>query len=171
MNKKYCLLFRYALEKRVKRYLYASRRRWIYIEYMLQRNIVKCNCHRLKYLVLYYQMVVVPRTISYWTHNWSLSFFCYLNGTHLQSLDFTIIIVKVDPVNATSNKCSSLNSDLFRINITLSKIQFIIQCSVHHKKTKEIVFLETFMFIITLVKGVLDLQIDKRKKHKFVLNE
>jgi len=41
---------------------------------MLQRNTVKCNCHRLKYLVLYYKSVIalilrntVPRSISYFT--------------------------------------------------------------------------------------------------------
>jgi hypothetical protein len=28
------------------------------IEYMLQRNIVKCNCHKLKYFVLYYERVI-----------------------------------------------------------------------------------------------------------------
>jgi hypothetical protein len=39
---------------------------------MLQRNMVKCNCHRLKYLVLYYKRVIalilrnsVPRSTSY----------------------------------------------------------------------------------------------------------
>ena len=26
--------------------------------YMLQRNMVKCDCHRLKYVVLYYKMVI-----------------------------------------------------------------------------------------------------------------
>ena len=41
---------------------------------MVQRNMVKCNCHRLKYLVLYYKRVIalimrniVPRSISYCT--------------------------------------------------------------------------------------------------------
>ena len=41
---------------------------------MLQRNMVKCKCHRLKYLVLYYKRVValivkiiVPLSISYCT--------------------------------------------------------------------------------------------------------
>jgi hypothetical protein len=41
---------------------------------MTQRNIVKCNCHRLKYLVLYNKRVIalilrniVPRSISYYT--------------------------------------------------------------------------------------------------------
>jgi hypothetical protein len=29
------------------------------IKYMLQRNMVKCNCHKLKYLVLYYERVIV----------------------------------------------------------------------------------------------------------------
>ena len=45
-----------------------------YIEYMLQRYMNKCNCHGLKYLVLYYKGVIalilrnmVPHSISYWT--------------------------------------------------------------------------------------------------------
>jgi hypothetical protein len=45
-----------------------------YMEYMLQRNVMKCNCHRLKYLVLYYKRVIalilrniVPSSISYFT--------------------------------------------------------------------------------------------------------
>ena len=45
-----------------------------YVEYMLQRNMVKCNCHRLNYLVLYYKRVIalilrnsVPRSTSYCT--------------------------------------------------------------------------------------------------------
>ena len=45
-----------------------------YIKYMLQRIMIKCNGHRLKYLVLYYKRVIalilrniVPRSISYCT--------------------------------------------------------------------------------------------------------
>ena len=44
------------------------------MEYILQRNMVKCNGYRLKYLVLYYKSVIalilsaiVPRSISYFT--------------------------------------------------------------------------------------------------------
>jgi hypothetical protein len=45
-----------------------------YIKYILQRVMIKCNGHRLKYLVLYYKRVIapilrniVPRSISYCT--------------------------------------------------------------------------------------------------------
>jgi hypothetical protein len=34
---------------------------------MLQRNMMKCNCHRLKYLVLYYKRVILSRLVYYIT--------------------------------------------------------------------------------------------------------
>jgi hypothetical protein len=69
---------------------------------MLQRNMVKCNCHRLKYLVLYYKrviaLIVMPFHISntiagHWLYG---SDFCdiWLTSECLQGMTCSSILLE-----------------------------------------------------------------------------
>jgi hypothetical protein len=97
---------------------------WNYIEYMLLRNMAKCNCHRLKYLVLYHKRVIalILRNIIYTKKSsWNTWYYIIINTIYVGYVSDAIIPLSVNVVmgshglqHTCTNKVGLINNVQFK---------------------------------------------------------